>query len=338
LFTTAFTFIQCDNKNDVDDRENKDPQLLVGLSSATDEPPQAMDGLEAMAMPQKKSVLPNNSSRVLTTTKTGHDEPFMGDEPLLCGPDANERWKTAPRDPSIQKAWREKWIIITMDDGVEVDLRQRQLGDEGATAVASALTHNSTLQLLWLSTNRIGNEGATALANALTHNSTLELLCLGHNTIGDEGATALANALTHNSRLQELYLGHNTIGDEGATALANALTHNSTLKLLTLALNTIGDEGATALLDCFKGISPLQERWQLLSNSKNGYDGMVVLNACIEALEKSLKFNVTLTSLVLGGNTNISQALVVEIDSVLSQENLEKRRQEKALLALLLTG
>ncbi len=255
MFTTAFTFIQCDNKNDVDDRENNDPQLLVGLSSATDEPPQAMDGLEAMAMPQKKSVLPNNSSRVLTTTKTGHeDEPFMGDDHLLGGPDANGWWKTAPRDPSIQKAWREKWIIITMDDGVEVDLRQRQLGDEGATAVASALTHNSTLQLLSLSTN------------------------------------------------------------------------------------TIGDEGATALLDCFKGISPLQERWQLLSNSKNGYDGMVVLNACIEALEKSLKFNVTLLSLSLGGNTNISQALVVEIDSVLSQENLEKRRQEKALLAQLLTG
>jgi Ran GTPase-activating protein (RanGAP) involved in mRNA processing and transport len=160
-----------------------------------------------------------------------------------------------------------------------------------------------------------------------------------YNTIGDEGATALANALKVNTAVQDLWLGGNTIGDEGATVLANALTQNSTLQRLRLDGNTIGDEGAKALLDCIKGTSPLEELWKSLSNISFGRDdGMVVLNACIEALEKSLKYNTTLTTLVLFRNTNISRALLDEIDSLLSDEILEKRRQEKALRVQLLTG
>ena len=48
--------------------------------------------------------------------------------------------------------------------------------------------------------------------------------------------------------------------------------------------------------------------------------------------------DVTLSSLRLEGNTNVSQALKAEIYSMFSEENLEKRRQEKVLLALLLSG
>ena len=157
--------------------------------------------------------------------------------------------------------------------------------------------------------------------------------------LDDEAAKQAARALMDpNTMVELLSLSHNTIGDEGATALANALTHNSTLQHLWLRNNTIGDQGATALLDCFKSTSALQERWKLLSNSNNGYDGMIVLKACIEALEKSLKYNVTLERLDLTGNTNISQAFKDEIQSLISEENQKKRHQEKALLASLLTG
>ena len=124
------------------------------------------------------------------------------------------------------------------------------VGDEGATALASMLTVNKTLQALYLSDNAIGDEGATALASMLTVNKTLQTLYLGLNDIGVEGATALASMLTVNKTLQELNLSDNAVGgDEGATAMASMLTVNKTLKVLYLRSNSITMSGTLKLID-----------------------------------------------------------------------------------------
>ena len=119
--------------------------------------------------------------------------------------------------------------------------------DVGATALAQALHHNSTLEKLHLFDNNICDVGATDLAQALHHNSALKELNLVGNNISDAGATALAQALHHNSTLKELNLVGNNISDAGATALARALHHNSTLKELNLSDNNLSDVGATDL-------------------------------------------------------------------------------------------
>ncbi|KAH9260857.1 hypothetical protein BASA81_001324 [Batrachochytrium salamandrivorans] len=93
-----------------------------------------------------------------------------------------------------------------------------------------------------LQSNSVGNEGAQALAQALTHenNKVTELECvypppdaysanhtssLGRNNIGVDGVKALAEALTHeNNKLQVLWLYSNPVG---ALALAGALVHKN---------------------------------------------------------------------------------------------------------------
>ena len=57
-----------------------------------------------------------------------------------------------------------------------------------------------------LSKNQIGVEGATAIAKALTINFTLQEIGLRYNQIGVKGAIAIADALKINSSLQKINL------------------------------------------------------------------------------------------------------------------------------------
>ena len=77
-----------------------------------------------------------------------------------------------------------------------------------------------------LTNKKISDAGATTIAQALHHNSTLRKLDLSNNSITDAGVTPVAQALHHNSNLRELDLSNNSITDAGATALAQALHHS----------------------------------------------------------------------------------------------------------------
>ena len=67
-------------------------------------------------------------------------------------------------------------------------------------------------QILYIAiyNNKIGDEGAKAIAQALTYNNTLTKLCIRYyigiwnNNIGDEGAKTIAQALTYNNKLTTL--------------------------------------------------------------------------------------------------------------------------------------
>ena len=106
-------------------------------------------------------------------------------------------------------------------------LRNKKISDAGATVIAQALHHNSTLTVLDLSNNSVSDAGATAVAQALHHNSILWKLDLSNNSVSDAGATALAQALHHNSRLSGLNLSGNAICEESTRELVHALTVNT---------------------------------------------------------------------------------------------------------------
>ena len=151
-----------------------------------------------------------------------------------------------------------------------IDLNYNNIA--GAVALAQALHHNSTLEVLVLSNNSISDAGAVALAQALHHNSTLEVLVLSNNSISDAGAVALAQALHHNSTLELLNLSNNSISDAGTVALAQALHHNSTLEWLNLSNNSITDAGAVALAQTLHHNSTL-EKLYLHGNDSIGANG-----------------------------------------------------------------
>ena len=98
-----------------------------------------------------------------------------------------------------------------------------------------------------MSTNALGDQGITALADALTANSTLTFLDVHACGIHDSGATALAGALQNNCTLAVLNLKANYITDAGAIALAQVAIKSKTLKALITTSNDIERAGEKAL-------------------------------------------------------------------------------------------
>eukprot|EP00569_Conticribra_weissflogii_P004684 CAMPEP_0171339146 /NCGR_PEP_ID=MMETSP0878-20121228/7764_1 /TAXON_ID=67004 /ORGANISM="Thalassiosira weissflogii, Strain CCMP1336" /LENGTH=845 /DNA_ID=CAMNT_0011841015 /DNA_START=679 /DNA_END=3216 /DNA_ORIENTATION=- len=141
----------------------------------------------------------------------------------------------------------------------KINLGRNFIGYEGAGKLAEALKVNKTLQTMDLWKNSIGNEGTGKLAEALKVNQTLETIDLGRNSIGSEGVGTLAEALKVNQTLQVIDLSWNSIGNEGAGKLAEALKVNQTLQILVLGHNSIGDEGAGKLVEALKVNQALQE-------------------------------------------------------------------------------
>ncbi|XP_065900976.1 leucine-rich repeat-containing protein 74B-like [Dysidea avara] len=129
----------------------------------------------------------------------------------------------------------------------ELDMSQNAIGQDGATAIAQAITNNKTLKQLNISICEITAIGATAIANSLLHNTSLEELHMSCNAIGEDGATAIAQAITNNKTLKQLNISKCEITATGATAIANSLLHNTSLEVLYMSNNAIGEDGATAI-------------------------------------------------------------------------------------------
>ena len=85
--------------------------------------------------------------------------------------------------------------------------------------------------------NNIGPSGTTAIANALTSNTSLKELNISGNNIGPSvtTASAIANALTNNTSLEKLEVHNNCIGDHGAELLSEGITNTKTLRVLNIS-------------------------------------------------------------------------------------------------------
>ena len=108
------------------------------------------------------------------------------------------------------------------------------LTDHDATVVAEILKSNTSVTYVRLERNKeIGDEGAKALAEALKVNATVEELSLWKCGIGDDGAAALAEALRANTSLTKLNLMCNDgIGEQGKQLLRNAVAGRQGFDLL----------------------------------------------------------------------------------------------------------
>ncbi|XP_078368369.1 uncharacterized protein LOC144652231 isoform X3 [Oculina patagonica] len=162
----------------------------------------------------------------------------------------------------------------------------------GATFIFDALKHNTTLTNLNVSKNNIGNLGADSLSSALKHNATLTNLDVSKNNIGSGGAYSLSSALKQNATLNNLDVSKNNIGAGGAYSLSSALKQNATLNNLDVSKNNIGSGGAYSLSSALKQNATLNN----LDVSKNN-----IGSGGAYSLSSALKQNATLT------NLNVSQ-------------------------------
>lgn len=129
------------------------------------------------------------------------------------------------------------------------------LKDEGAIALAEALSGKARLKVLDLRACGIGAAGGRALAASLR---VLERIFLGGNRLMDEGVCALAEGLRDNTRLKELDLYDCLVGASGGRALAASLETNATLTKLDLYGSGLAHEVREALRAVAAGRATLE--------------------------------------------------------------------------------
>ncbi len=182
-------------------------------------------------------------------------------------------------------------IVYTMEEALDrlknpeestlswISLSGDEIGDQGAVALALAIRYTTApIQSIGLRNTKIGDQGAVALALAIRHCvAPIKRIRLSHNKIGDQGAVALALAIRHCvAPIQSIDLTGNGIGDQGAVALASMITHtNAPITWIGLENNKINNRGATAI-------------------------------------ENALRYNDTISSLLLGGN-NVAESIIKAI-------------------------
>ena len=165
-------------------------------------------------------------------------------------------------------------------------------GDEIAVVLSDLLESNTTLTHLYLSLKGpIDPSGWSALARALTKNSTLKCLSLESSSFMDSGVLAFADALQRNSTLTQLSLSWNAISGLGTEAICKALQTNHVMTHLSLRGSTIGDSGAEALA------GELQSPATQLSYVN--LRGCKITSLGVEALAGALQTNRSLTYLSL---------------------------------------
>jgi len=114
------------------------------------------------------------------------------------------------------------------EDGIEKD-------NVGILAIADVMQHNKVLEDVNLISSCIEDEGAIALAFAITSSTSLIRIDLDYNQIGDDGALALACAMKESKCATFMSLcGNADISDFGMSCLIDISTRISSCKKIDL--------------------------------------------------------------------------------------------------------
>ncbi|KAK3265263.1 hypothetical protein CYMTET_26038 [Cymbomonas tetramitiformis] len=193
-----------------------------------------------------------------------------------------------------------KIMMRDIKDGkvTELDLSGKGIGVPGARVLSKLLVFNTSLNTLDLRNNDIGPEGAKALAVALTPNAE-GVFNTSLNTL----------KLAYNQLCGLDYRGRGTYDASGIKALADALVFNTSLNTLDVRMNNITGDAAQQLAEavlkhpCIKEFNEI--RMQDIKDDKVAEldlreEGIGVLGALV--LSKLLVFNGSLNTLNLYNN------------------------------------
>lgn len=169
-----------------------------------------------------------------------------------------------------------------------VNLNHRNIGNDGAKALAAALAYNTRVVVLFLQHNSIGASGMKALAKALLAKKMNATTASSSSSISSSAAAppSLSSPLAH------LYLDDNHLGDEGCHAIATIIQSCASLQVLKLTDNQIGPTGVQILMQALlsstsssssQSSSSSSSSLQYLSLQKNnlGKTGMHILTQAL---------------------------------------------------------
>jgi Leucine-rich repeat (LRR) protein len=183
------------------------------------------------------------------------------------------------------------WEVTPMTKNLQVS--NRRLGSADTTLLCAVLMNNHTCISFDLSENLIsdkGTGGATALASVLRVNETLQRLVLAKNHLGKEGLALVLEAMQENETLLALDLSKTGLGLDATGYISEMLHTNNSLKHLLLRGNCLLKRGAEALASCLH----VNRSLAFLDLSDTGMD-----IECCNILAETLLENNSLATLIL---------------------------------------
>ena len=110
----------------------------------------------------------------------------------------------------------------------------------GVTVISKLLKDNHVIQELHMSHNNIGDDGITAIATALT-NSTIRELWVNKCSITLTGARSIATLLSVNQSIRMLWLCNNPITTKGAHVILQSAVNNEASQVDIMIDNEYAD-------------------------------------------------------------------------------------------------
>ena len=149
-------------------------------------------------------------------------------------------------------------VLVICDDGW---LDEFILSSDSVQLIVDGLSHNTSLEELYMSCSNFSSQNVFKLASVLRVNTRLKVLNIEYCNIQSSDSVNLAKALEENTttQLQTLILSDNPIGSEGALAFASMLEKNQCLKALDLTDGSVGVEGTLELIESLKHNTTLEE-------------------------------------------------------------------------------
>ena len=152
-------------------------------------------------------------------------------------------------------------LLVTSKYIQVLDIVGNKLSPDSIQLIVDGLSHNTSLEKLYMSNSNFSSVNILHLASVLRVNTRLKELNIGQCNIQSSDSVHIAKALEENTttQLQTLRLWDNPIGSEGAVAFASMLKKNQCLKKLWLFDDSVGVEGSLELIDSLKDNKTLEK-------------------------------------------------------------------------------
>lgn len=110
------------------------------------------------------------------------------------------------------------------------NLRSCDFTDDDLDELCRGISHNNSLEELYLTDNNISNAGFLTLCKTLCYKNNVRIVYLDNNMIDDSCLNNIATHLQHVNQLSILNLSHNKLSIDGLWSLAYMLSYRLTIE------------------------------------------------------------------------------------------------------------
>lgn len=170
-------------------------------------------------------------------------------------------------------------------------MRHRRFNEEDVRLLSDALSRNSTLVELNLSSHSIDTSMAKILADGLQKNTSIKYISIGNSSFGDDAMMELCACLSGKSAIETLDIERKGITERSASSLCSAIRESRSVKHVIVSNNTL-NQGLLDFSPCIPGLESIAL-----------HDCGLHHQVASEAVAKGLMEATSLASLELDGNS-----------------------------------